>query len=82
MSSTPAKKRKRARPSPDTNAKIWRLPAVAEYVARSRSSLLRDVAAGNFPRPIRLGEHSVGWLVADVESWLADRISERDGRAS
>ena len=78
MSSTAAKTRKRARPIPDKNAKIWRLPAVAACVARSRSSVLRDVAAGHFPRPIRLGEHSVGWLVADIELWLAGKVAERD----
>lgn len=61
---------------------VWRLPQVLEYTARSRSSVLRDVALGIFPRPLKLGQFSVGWLASEIQSWLADRISERDGRAS
>lgn len=72
----------RRRHTPDPNARIWRLPAVATYTQKSRSGILRDVAAGTFPRPVRLGEHSVGWLRTEVEAWLAARIAERDGNAA
>lgn len=27
-----------------------------------------------FPKPIRLGEASVGWLLHEVDAWLASRI--------
>lgn len=69
---------KRSRPLPDPAASIWRLPAVQTYTGRSRSSILRDVPKELFPRPIKLGEHSVGWLRVEVEKWLADRIAARD----
>lgn len=71
-------RRKRTRPQPDQNATVWRLPAVATFTSRSRSSILRDIPEGRFPRPIKLGENSVGWLRVEVEKWLADRIAERD----
>jgi len=61
---------------------VWRLPQVLEFTARSRSSILRDVGLGLFPKPVKLGQFSVGWLAVEIQGWLADRISERDGRAS
>ncbi len=71
-------RRKRTRPTPDPAATVWRLPAVAAYTGRSRSSILRDYPEGRFPRPIKIGEHAIAWLRVEVEKWLADRIAERD----
>lgn len=82
MPAQPKRASARRRHTPDPNARIWRLPAVATYTQKSRSGILRDVAAGKFPRPVRLGEHSVGWLRAEVEKWLADRSAERDQGAA
>lgn len=78
IQNTNTPRRKRPRPKPDPAATVWRLPAVSIYAGRSRSSILRDVPAGRFPAPIKLGENSVGWLRVEVEKWLADRIAERD----
>lgn len=71
-------RQKRTRPKPDPAANVWRLPAVLTYTGRSRSSILRDIPEGRFPKPIKLGEHAVGWLRIEVEKWLADRIAARD----
>lgn len=73
-----SKRSKRTRPLPDPAATVWRLPAVSTFTGRSRSSILRDYPEGRFPRPIKLGEHSVDWLRVEVEKWLADRIAARD----
>ena len=73
------KRSTRARPLPDPAATIWRLPAVSTFTGRSRSSILRDIPEGRFPKPIKLGDHSIGFLRIEVEKWLADRIAERDG---
>jgi prophage regulatory protein len=37
------------------------------------------MASGNFPRPIPLGERAVGWLEAEIDSWIEDRLRKRDG---
>ena len=39
----------------------------------SRTSLYRMMAAGRFPRPVRLGSRAVAWRVAEVDEWLANR---------
>jgi prophage regulatory protein len=70
--------RKKLSRTPDPAARVWRLPQVASFTAKSRSQLLRDIDAGRFPRPIRLGEHAVGWLRSEVEAWLNARVAERD----
>jgi predicted DNA-binding transcriptional regulator AlpA len=39
--------------------------------------------AGLAPKPIRLGgPRSVGWIIEELEHWLAARKAERDGGAS
>jgi len=52
---------------------IARLPDVIEMTGLARSTILTLVKAGNFPRPLQLSPRAVGWRVADVEKWLADR---------
>jgi hypothetical protein len=33
---------------------------------------------GKFPRPIQLGQHSVGWVEDEINDYLHRRIAERD----
>lgn len=54
--------------------KVLRLRPVLDTVGLSRSSIYAMVAAGKFPKPIRLGPRAVGWLASDVEEWLDTRI--------
>ena len=53
---------------------ILRLPAVKARTGLSRSSIYLFMSRHEFPAAIRLGEHSVGWIEADVERWIAERI--------
>jgi len=53
---------------------ILRLPVVIQKTGRSRSSIYAGVKAKTFPKPIDLGERSIGWLEADVDSWIESRI--------
>jgi len=53
---------------------ILRLPAVKVRTGLSRSTLYLFMSRGEFPRAISLGRHAVGWIEADVEAWIAERI--------
>jgi len=53
---------------------------IEKVVGKSRSQLWRDVQAGLFPAPLDLGANSVGWLRADINSWIASRPRRRYGR--
>lgn len=50
--------------------KILRLPAVLERVGLSRSSIYARIKIGDFPAPVRLGVHAVGWLESAVDEWV------------
>lgn len=53
---------------------ILRLPAVKARTGLSRSTIYLRVAEGTFPKAVSLGGRAMGWLEAEVESWLEDRI--------
>lgn len=56
---------------------ILRRKQVEARVGLRRSTIYQGVADGTFPRPVRLGARSVGWLAHEVERWLADRVAAR-----
>jgi prophage regulatory protein len=55
--------------------KIIRLPAVIDKTGLSRSSIYLRMSKGEFPQSISLGDRAIGWLEADIEQWLEDKIS-------
>jgi prophage regulatory protein len=62
-----------------TNA-FLRLPQVKARTGLSRSSIYQRAAEGTFPRPVHLGARAVGWVEADIEEWISQKIKEtRDG---
>lgn len=54
---------------------ILRLPAVKKKIGLSRSSIYAGVARGTFPGPINLGQRAVGWLEAEIDSWIESHIA-------
>ena len=34
------------------------------------------LAEGRFPRPVSLGSRAVGWIEAEVDEWIRERIAE------
>ncbi|MCE2491835.1 MAG: AlpA family phage regulatory protein [Alphaproteobacteria bacterium] len=44
----------------------------------SPQHIARLEAAGQFPKRVRLGNNRVAWLLSEVESWIDERIAERD----
>lgn len=55
--------------------KIMRLPEVKSRTGLSRSSIYLRISKGVFPASISLGDRAVGWLEADIEQWLDERIA-------
>ena len=52
---------------------IYRKRELSEALQISDVTLWRWVRAGRFPKPIKLGPNTIGWLQADVASWLEKR---------
>lgn len=55
--------------------KIIRLPEVKNKTGLSRSNIYLQMTKSTFPQSISLGQRAVGWLNADIESWLDERIA-------
>lgn len=55
--------------------RILRLPDVLQRTGLSRSQIYRLVTLGSFPTQIQLGDRASGWIEAEVEKWLQDRIA-------
>ena len=36
---------------------------------KSRTTLWRDVRAGRFPAPVKVGRNRIGWLESEIEEW-------------
>lgn len=58
--------------------RILKLKEVMDCTALSRSTIYKYVSEERFPKPISLGERSVGWLDSEVEEWILAKIAERD----
>ena len=59
--------------------RILRRPQVETRVGYGRSAIYEQMAAGTFPKPIKLGPRAVGWLEEEINAWLASRIQATRG---
>jgi prophage regulatory protein len=58
--------------------RIIRLKEVIDSTGLARSTVYKYVAEGVFPKPVSLGDRSVGWVESEVHDWVLARIEERD----
>ncbi len=58
------------------NKRILRLPDVKTRTGLSRSSIYAKVNEGSFPKYIKLGIRSVGWLESEIDSWITQRVQQ------
>lgn len=60
---------------------VLRLPEVERRTGLTRPTIYRRAKDGSFPKPIRLGGNSSGWIESEISAWLADRVAARDAQA-
>ena len=70
MSEQPIKQRT----NPPT--RFLRRPEVTARTGLARSTIQVRLAEGRFPRPVSLGSRAVGWIEAEVDEWIRERIAE------
>ena len=58
--------------------KIMRLKEVMDTTGLGRSYIYKLAREGAFPKPVQLGGRASGWVSDEVESWILERIEERD----
>lgn len=66
----------------DNSLRILRLPAVLQRTGATRSQWNRGVAAGHYPRPVKLSpvpnSRAVGWFEHEIDALLQSRREARD----
>lgn len=58
--------------------RIIRKPELLNMLGISDPTVYRMEKAGKFPQRLRLGGNSCGWLKAEVDGWIAERIAARN----
>jgi prophage regulatory protein len=57
--------------------RIIRKPELFNKVPVSDPTVWRWEKAGSFPRRIKLGGNSVGWILSEVDEWLEKKAAAR-----
>ena len=60
--------------------KLIRLPETLAKTGLSRTRLYEAVAAGTFPKPVKLGPdaRAIGFVENEVDGWISQRIAARE----
>lgn len=58
--------------------RLLRLPSVMHLVGKGKTSLYQAVAAGEFPKPVKIGARAAAWLESEVDAWIAEQVARRD----
>ena len=53
--------------------RLLRREEVENRVGLKRSSIYREMRAGRFPLPLKIGPRAVRWPSSEIEAWLASR---------
>lgn len=62
--------------------RIIRLPSVMAATGLTRSALYTLMKDGLFPKQVPLGKRAVGWVEAEVQFWLNERIANSRTKAT
>ena len=61
--------------------RILRLPEVCQVTGLKRAMIYRLQQRKSFPQSVKITDHAVGWIDAEVHAWLEQRIAARQGSA-
>jgi prophage regulatory protein len=61
----------------ETKPSFMRSQELSEAIPYSQNHIRRLEAAGKFPKRVQIGDNRVGWVRAEVEQWINDRLGAR-----
>ena len=61
-------------------SQIIRLKQVKAMTGLSRTTIYGFMSINEFPKQIKLGPKSSGWLIDEVDEWIKRQIQIRDNR--
>ncbi|WP_375176683.1 helix-turn-helix transcriptional regulator [Marinobacter mobilis] len=56
--------------------RMLRRKEVEAITGRSRSAIYEGMAAGTFPKPVKIGARAVAWPETVIRQWIAERMGE------
>ncbi|MEO8467902.1 MAG: AlpA family transcriptional regulator [Gammaproteobacteria bacterium] len=59
--------------------RILRLPEVCQVTGLKRAMIYRLQQRKSFPQSVKITDHAVGWINAEVQAWLEQRVAARQG---
>lgn len=54
--------------------RMLRRKEVEQITGRSRSAIYEAMAAGTFPKPVKIGARAVAWPESVIRNWIAERM--------
>ena len=63
--------------------RVIRLPELKSQIRLSRSTIYNKINPkskhydSNFPKPFKLGERSIAWILAEVQAWIESKAGAR-----
>jgi len=54
--------------------RMLRRKEVEAITGRSRSAIYEGIAAGTFPKPVKIGSRAVAWPESVIRYWIAERM--------
>lgn len=73
----PAAASRRVKPAATPAPTLLSMKQASAMTTLSVSSIKRMMAAGTFPKPVRLGESRIAFVDAEIHAWVRARIAER-----
>lgn len=61
----------------ENKERLIRKPELLSMIGLSDTTVWRMERDGRFPKRLRIGGNSVGWLESEITSWLRSRAEER-----
>ena len=58
--------------------KFLRRGEVESVTGLSRTHIYDLMDKGKFPKPVRIGQRAVAWVLEEITEWQRDRITDRD----
>jgi len=59
---------------------IIKIKDVIDLTKLSRSTIYRLAKENRFPKPVKLSDHSSGWVMEEVIFFIEERIEQRDSQ--
>jgi len=64
-----------------SDVKVFRFADLKRITGLSAATLHRRIADGSFPKPIKLGPRTVGWLADEIDAFIEKARAKRDASA-